>query len=345
MALTWGLAIVTYQRSDMLARCVGLALAQTRPPAEVVVVDAGDDWAASARNIHALVEQHDRHIPCIYEPAEKRQVTAQRNQAARLSRADVLFTIDDDTLMYRCCAQRIMAVYDCDTQNTVAAVTAKLAADVPDRSPGLPAEVGRRRPRGRRRNRWHRRIAIATRGSFYPAAAGQPTFPMPRCAVPVGRVQSMTGAAMTVRRRVAETCGWDEALVLCPHEDRDAGWRFGCHGLLLQVGQRLFHHAAAPRPAGYHRRGALYQAAGLLNYAYVWRKLCGDDPSAIAHVRRYARGTQRFALVMGLGAARLDQWRGACLAQDGVGAILAAPPADLVQTLGEQTARVQAALR
>ncbi len=40
----WALVLSTYRRRDVLMLCLQAALAQTRPPAEIIIVDASADW-------------------------------------------------------------------------------------------------------------------------------------------------------------------------------------------------------------------------------------------------------------------------------------------------------------
>ena len=57
MTLSWGLAIATYNRADVLVRCVKLALQQTRPPIEVVICDSSPDWETTRGAIEQCVSE------------------------------------------------------------------------------------------------------------------------------------------------------------------------------------------------------------------------------------------------------------------------------------------------
>src|SRR5438046_10167125 len=109
-SLSWSLVIATYNRQDVLPRCLALAARQTRPPLEIIVVDASPDWAATrARVLTTLAVPHPP-IRWEYVQACRRSGSAQRNQGVRLSRADIVFLIDDDSLMYPDRAEQILRV-------------------------------------------------------------------------------------------------------------------------------------------------------------------------------------------------------------------------------------------
>ena len=44
--MNWSLLVATYNRTKALRNCVQFAIAQSRPPAEIVIVDASDTWEA-----------------------------------------------------------------------------------------------------------------------------------------------------------------------------------------------------------------------------------------------------------------------------------------------------------
>src|SRR5438105_545340 len=70
--LTWALVIATYQRPDMLLRCLRLAVQQTRPPRELVIIDASPNWKDVRDQARTVAARSSTHCVCIYEPAIKR---------------------------------------------------------------------------------------------------------------------------------------------------------------------------------------------------------------------------------------------------------------------------------
>jgi glycosyltransferase involved in cell wall biosynthesis len=127
MPLTWSLSVPTYRRPVVLKECVGCALAQTRPPHEIVIIDASDDWDASKEEISRLLDDSRMAVRLVYEKAVVASSAAQRNQAMAASTSDVVFLIDDDSLMYPDCAEVVMDIYERDVSRRVLAVAAAAA--------------------------------------------------------------------------------------------------------------------------------------------------------------------------------------------------------------------------
>jgi hypothetical protein len=58
-------------------------------------------------------------------------LTSQRNQALRLARSDIFFSLDDDINLYPDAAKVIMEVYEADAEVQVALVTESFASGPP----------------------------------------------------------------------------------------------------------------------------------------------------------------------------------------------------------------------
>src|SRR5690348_11134774 len=101
--LDWALIICTYQREHILARCLRLAAQQTRPPAEIVIVDASPNWDRTRDEIMVTVVREHPAITWRYVQAEVRSSACQRNQGFRLTKSEIVFFFDDDSLMYPDC--------------------------------------------------------------------------------------------------------------------------------------------------------------------------------------------------------------------------------------------------
>jgi len=110
MNSTYTLYIVTYKLPDVLERTLALAFAQTRRPAEVFVVDASDDWERTCEHLTARFGPANPDVKFLYEKAERRSASAQRNQLLDQVTSDVVFFFDDDSLMFPDCAEQIMKV-------------------------------------------------------------------------------------------------------------------------------------------------------------------------------------------------------------------------------------------
>jgi len=131
---SWGLLICTYNRRDILKRCIQQALAQSLSPQEIVIVDASDNWEDNKLMIETLIASSALAdtLRLVYEQAKVRSSTHQRNQALDLVTVDVAFAIDDDSLMYPDCAETLVSIYAQDTEKKIAAVGACEVATPPD---------------------------------------------------------------------------------------------------------------------------------------------------------------------------------------------------------------------
>ena len=87
--------IPTYNRADVVLNAIASVLAQTRPPAEVIVVDDGssDDTAARVR---ALADPRVRYLR-----QANAGVSAARNAGVRAARAEVVAFLDSDDVWKR----------------------------------------------------------------------------------------------------------------------------------------------------------------------------------------------------------------------------------------------------
>ncbi len=130
--LTWSLVIPTYMRAHILPRCISLAVNQTRPPHEIIIIDGSPDWEVTRQKITDIVAQSGLNIVLHYEKATQASSTTQRNQGVDLATGDVLFLIDDDSLMYPSCAEEVMKVYEADFEHKILGVSAIQNTTPPD---------------------------------------------------------------------------------------------------------------------------------------------------------------------------------------------------------------------
>lgn len=304
--LTWALCTPTLNRVDVLLLALGCALAQTRPPSEVIIVDAGDGWEADRTRVEALLADHPA-VRLVYLHSPVRSITHQRNLATQAATADILFCLDDDTLMFPDCAETILGVYEADSAGAIAGVTANNDPVSPLAAPQIERKLSGLHDKAKRsgtRNRltrwiWREIFLMDTLRLFVPydsrrrtaleedvARLGQPDlYP----------VLTMIGFAMTVRRSVALAEPFDPWLLsYSPCEDTDATYRFSRHGLLVLAGNaRLHHYEVAAARLNRHRVAALF----LLNVAFFTRQHSDDLPR---HRRRYFSLARRRVLAEAL---------------------------------------------
>ncbi len=259
---SWALVVATYKRHEMLLACVQRALSQTRPPSQIVIVDASPDHEEGC----ALIAPHceNRGIPLLYVQAEVPSAAAQRNQGIALATAEVLFMIDDDSLLCPDAAEKVMRVYEADVHEQIAGVLMEQTESEPGHHDGAMAlehsaggflkrkRIGPRRlvTKTRLGKLLSREVLLMSRERlFIPYTGDFPNLPVPQAVLDLGarRVRLFTGCAMTYRRRVIGRVGFDAQLRgYCPAEDLDASYRASQLGALVFLpGAKLRHVEAA----------------------------------------------------------------------------------------------------
>lgn len=333
----WALCVATYNRGAMLADCVRHALASTLPPAQIVIVDASDDWQQNRAGVEAVMAQ-SAPCPLTYVPAVRKSLTAQRNQGIALASADILFLIDDDAMLHAHTAQRIMAHYRADTRGRIVAIS---CCNTPMAQAAQPvAEIKQTNRAGGLVTNRSRSVDLALRHLLMiPADQRFVPYDRPdrrwqgemRLPEGLGRVDFIVGFALTLRRSVALAEPFDEGLVgSAIAEDLDASYRFGRHGILAFAPDAPIHHLEAA--AGRDRR-RVNTALALLNIAYFVRRNSDRQGRDFA---RYALWYLRMTLAelpKDLAGARWDlpQLRGALLAGRQLPCLLRQPRAGLPQ--------------
>lgn len=340
--LTWGLAIATYNRPEILLRTLDLAMRQTRLPIEIIVIDGSVDWAATRDRVYATLVPRVASIRWDYRQAVKLGASAQRNQAIALTTADVLFVLDDDTWMYPNAAERVMRIYEADPDQVIAGVMPLLtdvppsdaamapavsATDAVSPSPGLPNPPPDSGFNGLQRKL--QRLNDLLKGPLLPPTLNAATdVKLPRLGTSANQVQALHGCRMTFRRAVAVTHPFDEHIAYL-HDETEMCLRAHTSGAMVQFHEPLMFHA---KSAGQltNRRGADMRRRWLLNHAYMCRKLGGS--SVARFVRQYNRRLTFADLALGLARRNLAYFHGCRQAKKGVRAILNAPDDQVAET-------------
>lgn len=298
--LEWALVVATYDRLEVLKVCVRMALTQTRPPSEVIIVDAGPQWRHGAEAIGGLFG--DDAPPLRYMGSDTPSLTVQRNIGADAATADVLFMIDDDSFMHPDCAAEIMAVYEADTAGAVAGVQAQLSPANPANT--LPAEARKTASNVRRDMRilttpWLKPLRKLVVGWLFMVEPWRRFIPYDRTwRDPEPRTLSQTlptidairaqrlfhGCRMTFRREAVLAEPFDDVLrFYCPYEDMDGSYRIGRRGMLLLAQKAMLHHFQSDRSRLKDRPVTILSC---LNLAFLLRRHAQDQRWAR---RRYLR--------------------------------------------------------
>jgi glycosyltransferase involved in cell wall biosynthesis len=249
-SLTWSLVVATYKREKILPICLALAAKQTRPPKEIIVVDASPYWHDTKEKVMADVASAHGGIRWEYRKAAAASSAVQRNQGVKLSTSDILFIIDDDSLMYHDCAEKIMDVYEADVLEKVAGVEAQNVGEPPI-APGLLSEY--KKSSKSFYSEWYDPFLLKLAPSLYSLKAHfLPYDPQyPSHAIPKELAQNMNicptilfeGYRMTFRRKYIEKEPFEEMLMGPSRaEDLDISYRISRRGaLLISQDARLYH--------------------------------------------------------------------------------------------------------
>jgi GT2 family glycosyltransferase len=244
-SLTWGLQICTYQRAEMLQRCISCALGQSVAPAEIVIVDASDDWQMTRDRIAALAAQAPFAVRLVYEAAEVRSLPHQRNQALRHMTCDIVFAIDDDSLMYPDCAEKILEIYESDKARLVAGVGAEERSVPPDAAGDRDDQLNLGACcRQKSAVRLFFEAQLAMKYHFVPYDGWRKRNIRVQGAYPV---HLNNGFCTTFRREYGVRVGWSEVLrFYALHEDGDFNYRLSEFGALVRAEKAFLCHMQAP---------------------------------------------------------------------------------------------------
>jgi GT2 family glycosyltransferase len=300
------LIICTYRRGEVLLRCLRGAMSQTVPPIEVIIVDASPDWQGTHDRVMRDIAPGAPNVRWNYVHAQAARLPAQRNQGIGLATADILFLIDDDSILYRDCAAEILNVYAADVEHKIAAVGAMPVPQPPD-GEGVPPQAS---PTNwiTPRTSWWRRTLLGWRywlakgfdrgeDSFVPYGGTWPrqTIP-PTCAhLDIQPAKALNGFRMTFRREVITRVGFVGMLVgSAPFEDIEASHRATQFGTVVNARRaRLCHLAWSSGRLNHFSLGALWTMNGA-----VLQVLHGQDKKCLERIwRERTRRAMLFELI------------------------------------------------
>lgn len=326
----WSVCIATLNRAEALRCAVLHVLQQTILPDQIVIVDASTDWQDSHAVIAALLADHPV-IRLDYVHSPVRSSATQRNVGIALCTGDVIFLIDDDSFLYPDCAEQILALYDADHSQEVAAIRADLT-NIP---PVLPSDENRVLERkksgnrgeleplknaalGSRFGRWfHRRVLMQSMQETFLRYDGPRLKPLPAAlqALDVDAVSFMPGCAMTVRRDIAIAEPFDTALrYYAAYEDVDVSYRYAKHGHVLFTHKAKLHHFEVAGGRMDRKKIITFQ---LLNMVVFLRRHAdsSDDWTGRYQVMMYRRLLGEFLKDLLSGRTGFPQMRGVLLAR------------------------------
>jgi glycosyltransferase involved in cell wall biosynthesis len=256
---SWAVVIPTYQRQTILLRCLHCVAQQTLPPKEIIVIDASSDWETTYQQVmQTLAKQHPL-IDWKYLPAQRLSSAAQRNQGIDLATADIVFLIDDDSLMYPDCAQEVIQIYARDTHRQVAGIMPKLAALPPDSQESLKSRDNHPQPllsnlaNGIKilpaKCRYFAKRLTKDDDIFIPYDFAFPQYTLPETLTGMAThpVAMIHGARMSYRREILTQVRFEETLErYAVNEDNDVCYRASRLGMLLHALPARICHLQTP---------------------------------------------------------------------------------------------------
>lgn len=256
--LHWGLTVCTYNRPHFLTEAIRYAINQTRPPSQIVIVDASDYWEETRDKLLQTYADAWRTIELIYEPARVRSLTYQRNQALELSAADIVFSLDDDIYLYPDAAENIMRIYEADADEEIAMIGGLFVDHASDdqNTPDLHEKIQSGAPTAASKDN----TSISLIGWVKEKLEGQLSLshhfvpyekPVSRDVPPASVAKFkvfadglINGGRTTFRRHYANKVRWSEILKYYgTHEDGDFSYRMSLLGRLLTASDARFFHA------------------------------------------------------------------------------------------------------
>lgn len=289
--LTWSTCIATLNRHDALMVALTHVSRQTRRPSEVIVVDTSDNWEEGKLRAQELLKDCPE-ISLDYLTSAVRSSATQRNLAISRASSDIVMMIDDDSFLHDDCAEKIMEVFEADTEALVAGVGARIVDENPaQHEPSADAPQLQQKNTGRRSTNHLRSFAMSTRlGRWFNREIlfqnAQSLFlcydeprerKVPECVahLKVRDTVFMPGSGMAYRRVLSEKEKFDTALrYYAAFEDLDLAYRLARHGALLRAGSARYHHFEAASGRIKREKIVTFQ---LLNMA-VFLKRHAKDP-------------------------------------------------------------------
>lgn len=303
--LDWSLVISTINRREVLAITLKCALTQTRLPSEVIVTDASESWEADRDWIEQQVAPYRfEGLRWVYQPAEVRSLTAQRNQGIAESRCPILFLIDDDSWMYPDCAERILETYEDPANRRVVAIQCVHRGTPPDEIASSDANAEESAGSLKQKRSWYRenagfdktlrswgvtrflrhQLLLQSTGiDLIPYYGGFPVYSEETrfTGSALRPVRFMSGYGMTFRRDVLEKEKFESAMhYYAAGEDMEISYRVRQHGMILLHREARLHHYQSA--SGRLSRFTVSQMA-VLN-RMLWVKLRSTN-----HLRDYTK--------------------------------------------------------
>lgn len=266
---TWSACIPTLNRLDVLQINMRCILAQTRRPKQVIIADASQDVERHRLALAPMFE--GTGVELILEPAVARSSAVQRNQALAHAASDIVVFMDDDSLLFPDCAERLLLRFEADREQKIAALALQNVEGLPpaadailNPSANLAGSAIEQKRGGAVANksllksldrfgpwRFFRREILmqAMDRMFVPYDHDRERRSDVQNAEVLGLVATrhLPGYGMAVRTHIARQEQFNPFLLAyCPCEDLDTSFRYGRHGICAYAPDaRLNHYEVA----------------------------------------------------------------------------------------------------
>lgn len=288
--LSYDAVVATRNRQDALRLSLPMLMAQNRPPAQIVVVDASDDPAPIRSIVEAAAAAST--IPVSFVESAPGS-SLQRNVGLERVKAPIVLFPDDDSLILPGAMAAVMRIYERDVEGIVGGVC-PAETDTPPAQVMAIARQSYETPLRDRLLRPIKRLRFHVEHTLFPsplyalgrrlnAAKVPPPWLAEERAV---LVEHMTGFRMSFRTHLIRRHGFDEQLLRYGlQEDVDASLQILKDYLLVgALDGAIYHHKArGGRPAG--REMGFKQ---VMNRAYLLAKHAGRDRGLMSVMHRFA---------------------------------------------------------
>jgi len=130
--LSYSVVIATLDRPARLEITLRTLLAQTRPPAKIVIVDASRNDESRFR-----IEALDSAVPIDYRPAERASSARQRNEGAARVATPLIAFVDDDVVLPPALFSRLIAPFEAKGGGNVGGVAGRIVGTGHPKPKGL----------------------------------------------------------------------------------------------------------------------------------------------------------------------------------------------------------------
>lgn len=283
--LTAGLVIPTYYRAQILDRALAHWVGSHRRPDQVVVVDASPDAKVHRETVlekfPSLFQTRDSQYLVVGEPSS----TAQRNRGIDVLWTDIVLLPDDDQIPSADYLERIMEVFEADSEQKIGGVKGVL----PQHSPNPKSSL--REKMKARYLAWEMGVSgkFLNESDLWPQAV---CIPETVAHLPVRRVPILWQTGTNFRTHLIRTARFDENMRrYALNEDAEVSLRIGQTCSLAERSDAYIDHC----PTTDGRIGGL-QVFLLcwLNSAYLVRK---NYPKSRRLIRRSLRRAEWFSKV------------------------------------------------